>query len=100
MSGPSQPKTVDEDWSDERVKSFLSLQPLDELNPDYHVLIKAYQAMVAPDFARFVTFFVAEGRDINAKDSNGKTILDLISQHGRSAAYADSLKSAGAQCAG
>ncbi|WP_250656092.1 PA4642 family protein [Alkalimarinus coralli] len=97
MSGPSQPKTVDEDWSDERVKTFLALQPVDETNPDYHVLSKAYQYMVAFDFARFVTFFVEEGRDINATDLEGKTILDLVSQHGNSAAYAESLIKAGAQ---
>ena len=97
MSGPSQPKTVDEEWSDERVKAFLALQPLDDTNPDYHVLIKAYHYMVAFDFARFVTFFVEEGRDINAKDQNGKTILDLISMHGSSKAYADLLEKAGAK---
>ena len=97
MSGPSQPKTLDEDWSDERVKTFLALTSLDGINPDYHVLIKAYQYMVAPDFARFVEFFIAEQRDINAKDDNGKTILDFVSQHGSSVAYADSLKAAGAE---
>ncbi|UZE96120.1 PA4642 family protein [Alkalimarinus alittae] len=97
MSGPSQPKTVDEDWSDERVKAFLALQPLDDTHPDYHVMIKAYHYMVAFDFERFITFFVAEGRDINATDENGKTILDLISMHGSSTAYAEILEKAGAK---
>ncbi|MFD2230001.1 PA4642 family protein [Alkalimarinus sediminis] len=97
MSGPSQPKTVDEDWSDERVKAFLELQPQDDTNPDYHVLIKAYHYMVAFDFARFVTFFVEAGRDINAQDQNGNTILDLISKHASSTAYAELLEKAGAK---
>ena len=97
MSGPSQPKTVDEDWSDERVKAFLELQPLDDANPDYHVLIKAYRYMVAFDFARFVTFFGEAGRDINATDQDGKTILDLVAQHGSSNAYAELLEKAGAK---
>lgn len=97
MSGPSQPKTVDEDWSDERVKSFLALQPLDDTHPDYHVMIKAYRYMVAFDFERFVAFFVEAGRDINAKDQDGNTILDLVSNHKSSTAFVDILEKAGAK---
>jgi len=97
MSGPSQPATRNEDWSDERVKSFLSLDRLEEINPDFHALIKAYQAMLAVEFARFVEFFIADDRDINAKDNDGKTILDYVSQHEASVAYADALKKAGAE---
>ena len=35
MSGPSQPKVVDEDWSDERVASFLDIKPYDGTDPDF-----------------------------------------------------------------
>lgn len=97
MSGPSQPKVEGEQWSDERIKAFLDLEPLDGKDPDYHVLIEAYQYMVPEFFERFVTFFVEAGRDINAKSPEGDTILARIKQHGRSAPYAKVLEQAGAR---
>ncbi len=98
MSGPDKPKVIGEEWSDERVKSFLALDPYDSsINPDFNALLKAYQAMRAEDFERFVGFFTDAGRDLNAVNDQGETILDLISQHRRSNAYADTLKSAGAK---
>lgn len=96
MSGPDKPKVIGEEWSDERVKSFLAITPYDSnINADFNALIKAYQAMIADDFERFVGFFVEAGRDINAVDENGETILDLISRHRRSTHYAEILKKAG-----
>jgi len=98
MSGPEKPKVIGEEWSDERVKSFLFLSPYDaRINPDYHVLITAYEAMRAEDFERLIAFFVEAGRDLNAKDSQGETILDHVSRHKRMTAYADALRAAGAK---
>ncbi len=97
MSGPDKPKVIGEEWSDERVKSFLAITPYNsDTNADFNALIKAYQAMIAEDFERFVGFFVEAGRDLNAVDENGETILDLVSRHRRSTAYAQILKKAGA----
>ncbi|WP_150911864.1 PA4642 family protein [Marinobacter halotolerans] len=98
MSGPDKPKVIGEEWSDERVKGFLAIEPYDSaVNPDFNALLKAYQAMRAEDFERFVGFFVEAGRDLNGVNERGETILDLISQHRRSTAYADILKQAGAK---
>lgn len=98
MSGPDKPKVIGEEWSDERVKSFLAIAPYDNaVNADFNALLKAYQAMRAEDFERFVGFFVDAGRDLNAVNDQGETILDLISRHGRSTAYADILRAAGAK---
>ncbi len=100
MSGPEKPKVIDEEWSDERVKSFLFLSPYDaRINPDFHVLIKAYQAMRAEDFERVIDFFTEAGRDLNALSEGGQTILDHVSEHRRSVAYAEALKAAGARTA-
>ncbi|MDX1551201.1 MAG: PA4642 family protein [Marinobacter sp.] len=100
MSGPDKPKVIGEEWSDERVKSFLAIAPYDSnVNADYNALIKAYQAMIADDFERFVGFFVEAGRDINAVDENGETFLDLVSKHRRSTVYAEIVKKAGAKTA-
>lgn len=98
MSGPDKPKVIGEEWSDERVKGFLEISPYDSaISADFNALIKAYQAMIAEDFERFVGFFVEAGRDLNAVDENGETILDLVSRHRRSTAYAETLRKAGAK---
>ncbi|QBM18606.1 hypothetical protein MARI_27470 [Marinobacter sp. JH2] len=98
MSGPDKPKVLDELWNDERVKSFLDLEPYDKtLQADHFVLLRAYEAMRAEDFERFVGFFVAAGRNLDATDEHGETMLDRISQHGRSGDYAHALENAGAK---
>ena len=95
MSGPSQPKVEDEQWSDERIAGFLTLKPLDDSSADYHVLYQSYQHMTAGFFSRLVKMFVADGRDIHAKSSLGQTILDHASEHKRSEEYVQILKSSG-----
>jgi len=99
MSGPDKPKVIGEEWSDERVRSFLDIRPWDAAeNADYNALLKAYQAMRAEDFERFIGFLVAEGRDLNATGPDGETILDLISRHRRSVDYARALEKAVRYC--
>ena len=98
MSGPDKPKVIGEEWSDERIRGFLDIVPYDPaINADYHVLLKAYWAMRAEDFERFIGFFVAAGRDLNAEDEQGRTLLDLVSGHRRSGEYAQVLIRAGAK---
>lgn len=97
MSGPDKPKVLDEEWSDDRVRSFLALEPFDtSINPDYHVLVRAYESMRADDFRRFLGFFTQASRDLNALSPEGETILERVSQHRRSVAYAEYLKEFGA----
>jgi hypothetical protein len=93
VSGPSQPKVEDEQWSDERIQGFLSLKPLDGSDPDYHVLIQAYQHMTPDFFQRFIAMFAESGRNINALSLSGETIFDRVSEHAKSQAYSDVLKS-------
>ncbi|MBU6950211.1 PA4642 family protein [Hahella sp. HN01] len=95
MSGPSQPKVVDEEWSDERVQGFLELEPRDESDPDYHVLRQAYEYMLARDYARFVAYFAEADRNINALSPEGETMLDRVDEHARGAEYAQILRDAG-----
>lgn len=92
----TQQATRNEEWSDERVRAFLTLQPPESVPADYHLLQKAYRGMLPEQFERFVTFFVAEGHDINVRLGNGTTFLDHVNQHHSSAAYQDILKHAGA----
>ena len=81
MAGPSQPSVTDEVWDDDRVKSFLDLEPSDNASADFHVLLKAYRGMRPDDFGRFLGFYVEAGRDPNATDQQGRTLWDIISNH-------------------
>lgn len=96
MSGPDKPKVIGEEWSDERVKSYLITRP-DGGHLDYTALLKAYEAMRAEDFERFVGFFVEAGGDLNAVNDSGETILDRIAEHRKGLDYARALENAGAK---
>jgi hypothetical protein len=89
MAGPSQPKVVDEVWSDERVKRFLSMEAYGDASHDYHVLVKAYRGMRADDFGRFLGFFKAAGRDLNATDKQGRTLWLIIKTQRLAGPYLD-----------
>ncbi|KZZ25666.1 hypothetical protein A3754_13690, partial [Alcanivorax sp. HI0083] len=65
-------------------------------NGDFHLLEKAYRALRAEDFARFLTFFKDQNRDLDARDPQGRTLLDLVTQHPKGNDYAQALRDAGA----
>jgi len=88
--------TRNEDWSDERLRAFLTLEPPAGMPADYNILLKAYRGMTAELFARFIPFFVEDGRDLNVSLPGGGTFLDLVSQHRKSTDYAAALEAAGA----
>ncbi|OUY07726.1 PA4642 family protein [Acinetobacter populi] len=77
----SQPATFNEEWSDDRVFAYLNQLPPQGVNADYHVLYNAFKHMRSFDFERLLTKFVADGRDVNAKNPQGQTIADVIAQY-------------------
>lgn len=89
-------KVLDEVWTPDHVRSFLEVRPFDGTNEDFFMLLKAYQSMRASDFELFVSYFIEEKRDVNAKGLNGKTVMEIVSTHRHGAEYADILKAAGA----
>lgn len=89
--------TRNEEWSDERLKTFLSLEPPANMPTDYNILLKAYRGMTEDLFERFLPFFIEDGRDINVTLEDGSTFLDLVSRHRKSTAYAEALENAGAK---
>ncbi|MFK7865348.1 MAG: PA4642 family protein [Pseudohongiellaceae bacterium] len=93
----TQKATRNEDWSDERLKTFFELLPPEGMPADYNILLKAYRGMTAELFARFVPLFIEADHDINAALDDGTTMLDQIASHRKSTAYAEVLKSAGAK---
>lgn len=90
-------KVLGEHFDDERIKGFLLLQPPAGTDPDFHVLEKAYRGMIAENFATFIQFFVAAGRNLNATNPRGQTILDIVRQHRHADEYIDVLIKAGAE---
>ncbi len=89
-------KVLDEVWTEDRVRSFLDLQPAEGVDPDFHVLLKAYQSMRASDFELFVGFFQSAKRDINATNASGQSLLNIASQHRNSSEFVAVLQDAGA----
>ncbi len=90
-------KVLGETFSDERVREFLTGSTVDGEHPDFTALERAYRGMKEDNFATFVTFFVEEGRDINAENANGETFLSVIKAHRHSGPYVATLKSNGAK---
>lgn len=90
----TQPARFGEDWSDERVKSYLNRLPPAGENADFHSLYMAYKHMRPFDFERFLAFFQEAGRDVNARGTAGHTLLELARQHAHSAEFVSLLENA------
>ena len=89
-------KVLDEVWTQDHVKSFLNVRAHDGTSDDFHMLLKAYQSMRVEDFALFVSFFTDAGRDVNALDRKGRSLLGIVQQHRHGGDYAQILRDAGA----
>ena len=89
-------KVLDEVWTEQRVKDFLEVKPAEDIEADFHVLLKAYQSMRLENFEEFVGFFTADGRNINATSPKGETVLSIVKQHRASVDYANILSANGA----
>lgn len=90
-------KVLGEVFDDERVRSFLIDRAPEGVNVDFHCLERAYRGMKAENFATFIGFFKEAGRDLNATDPEGHTLLSLVKEHVGFAEYAEILEQAGAQ---
>ncbi|MDX2463573.1 MAG: PA4642 family protein [Porticoccus sp.] len=89
-------KVLGEVFDDERIKTFLQFEAPEGINADFHLLEKAYRGMNIENFETFLTFFLEEGRDINAQNPNGETVLAIVNQHRHGDEYVDALKKHGA----
>lgn len=90
-------KVTDEELSDNAIKRFLNERPADSTSEDYHILLKAYRGLNLEQFERFIEFFKAEGRQLNAADNKGQTLLSIIKTHKASTEYSNLLLRHGAQ---
>ncbi|MCO8161350.1 PA4642 family protein [Pseudomonas sp. 21LCFQ02] len=69
---------IGDEIGDEQIKLFLDFEPFDATSPSLHKLIKAYRGLRIDDFERFLVFFREAGLDLNGKDEQGNTFVDLI----------------------
>lgn len=88
---------VDEVWTEARIAEFLDVKPAENIEADFHALMKAYQQMRADDFAKFVDMFVAQGRNVNARNPQGRTALSFMREHAKSGEYVEILQGKGAE---
>lgn len=89
-------KVLGEVFDDQRIKGFLNVEQRNGVDIDYDTLEKAYRGMKAENFHTFVKFFVEEGRNVNAQNADGQTLLQVISRHRHAGDYIDALRSHGA----
>ncbi|MFK3792735.1 MULTISPECIES: PA4642 family protein [Pseudomonas] len=87
-------QVIGDEIGDEQVKLFLDFEPADATSPSLHKLIKAYRGLRIDDFERFLGFFVAAGYDLDGRDEQGKTFVELIRDQRNGADYIELLDKA------
>jgi hypothetical protein len=95
-SARTQRATRNEEWSDQRLQSFLELEPPEGVPAEYNILLKAYRGMTEDLFERFLALYIEAGHDLNIALMNGSNFLDLVSRHRKSTGYVAILEAAGA----
>ena len=90
-------KVIGEALTDEQVAAFLQARPYDDQSVEMHILVRAYRGLRADDFRRFLQMFKAEGFDVNATDSEGRTFLSTLREHVQAEEYIAALEEAGAR---
>ena len=94
---PDKAKVVDEVWDEQRIRSFLDKAPLAPgMDRDFSALLYAYRSMRPGDFEVFIDGFREAGRNLEAKNDHGETLLDSIAQHRLAQPFRDILEAAGA----
>mgnify|MGYP001157896011 FL=1 len=84
-------QVIGEVFDADRLRTFLDIQPPAGVDPDYHVLEKAYRGMGAENFATFVELFAAAGRNLQARNPTGQTLAEVIAGHRHAEPYLEAL---------
>jgi len=90
-------KVLGEVFDEERIKTFMDYNAPTDINPDYHVLEKAYRGMRGENFETFLRLFIEAGKDLNAIGPEGKTLLQVVKSHRNSEEYITALEAVGAK---
>ncbi|WP_434766700.1 PA4642 family protein [Pseudomonas triticicola] len=87
-------QVIGDEIGDEQIKLFLDFEPVDATSPSLHKLIKAYRGLRIDDFERFLGFFIEAGFDVDGKDEQGKTFVELIKDQRNAAEYIELIEKA------
>jgi hypothetical protein len=85
-------KVIGEVFDDDRIRSFLNFEPPEGVDPDFHVLEKAYRGMKVENFTTFLGFFLENGHNLKATNPQGQTLLDIMSKHQHASDYVKAFK--------
>ena len=85
---------IGDEIGDEQVKLFLDFEPVDATSPSLHKLIKAYRGLRIDDFGRFLTFFKEAGFDLDGKDEQGQTFVEIIKDQRNAEEYIELIEKA------
>lgn len=85
-------KVVDEVWTEERIKSFLDLEPPPGEDRDFHTLYTAYKSMRLEDFETFLGFYADAGRNFQVRNKQGEQLTDIIAEHRTGKAFSDAIE--------
>ena len=88
---PDKAKVVDEVWDDERIAEFLDKGPMGSEDGQFSILLNAYRSMRPTDFSRFIEKFRSAGGDVQARDSQGRTLREIIAGHDKAQPFRDAL---------
>ena len=89
-------KVLDEVLDETRIRSFLAINPPDNVDPDFNLLEKAYRGMPEEYFDTFLDMFIEAGHNIDAVNPGGLTLLQIVAQHDECKPYMELLKKHGA----
>ncbi len=90
-------KVLGEIFDDARIATFLNFTAPAGVNTDFHLLEKAYRGMRGENFATFVKLFLNAGKNVNATNPEGKTVLQVIKTHRLADEFILALENAGAK---
>ena len=85
-------KVVDEVWTEERIQSFLDLEPPPGEDRDFHTLYTAYKSMRLEDFETFLDFYANAGRNFQARNQQGEQLTDIIAEHRTGREFAQAIE--------
>ena len=85
---------IGDEIGDEQIKLFLDFEPVDATSPSLHKLIKAYRGLRIDDFGRFLAFFKEAGYDLDGKDEQGQTFVDIIKDQRNADEYIERINQA------
>ena len=90
-------KVIGEPMTEAQIAAFLEARPYAGESVEQHILTRAYRGLRAHDFERFLTLFSAAGFDLNAKDAQGRSFLQVLREHAQAEDYIAAMEAAGAK---